>query len=399
MATVSKHMGTAVELQTKRTRFRSAVGPVQSIDLFSVVHYADASYYRDLNVALCDNYDAVYFECLTAARNTSTSASTALKVLRRNVGPSRAASSEAQAIGAVPQMSILDCLARPNFYVADLTAEELANVAARVDDNQGRQLRKKRLHSLIPLIAESSLRVLRATCFLLPCPELAILLVDYIQSGAGSPALPRAPVFLFALLRGDVLSARRVLFSLVVQATTADKANSRVDDLATRRRNLRVLECIRAGTRLGFRNIAVVYGAWHGDNLGRLFEKNLGMDFDSSSWQTALVAETARNGVTWAPFWSRISSSPSSTFSHAGNISKEAVKAPLGSIVALLVILGVFAGASGLDYLNLLGSVTYFAENRNDDNSIVVVALYIARHAPTYFVLRQWLLRGGEDRM
>lgn len=387
----------AVELQTKRTRFRAFSGPIESIDLFSVVHYADASYYDDLNKALSHGYDAVYFECITAMNNVSTNPLTTLRTLRQKVGPSPAACSEAKAIGAVPQMSMLNFHSdQNNFYVADLSTEELKSAPSSFDGEQRPNPKGQPQRSL--RIAESSLRLLRALCFLLPCPELAVLFVDFIQPDSGAAVLPRAPVFLFALLRGDVRAARRVLFSLVVEATTAQRANSRVEDLATRRRNLRVLECIRAGGDLGLRNVAVVYGAWHGDNLGRLFEKNLEMDFDSSSWQTALVAENERDGVTWAPFWSRVVASADNSMLKL-SASEDSAQPPVRSVLALLAVLGCLAGASGLDYLSTVSMLTRLVEKGSDDGIAVAVVSYFARHAPTYFFLRQWLLQGGLDRM
>jgi hypothetical protein len=375
----------AVLLQTKITRFVSvkAGAPVSSVDLYSVVHVADKSYYEELNKELTDAYDAVYFELITERDNLVEDPRTSLMALARPIGPSARAIFQSKALGATPQIKELDL---DSGWIADLSTEEIAELDSQ-RDAQSQEPSSQSTTNATRFAASAGRKLLRICLFLLPCPELHVLLLDGAVSAFQTYLLP---VYMFALLRGDVLTARRLKFSQTMQATTSRLANTQLVDPVTAARNQRVIESILTGFETcRFANVAVVYGAWHCDNLGRLLENQLGLEYHSARWKTAMEAEPALTASSWSRFWS-------SLYAHTepANPMDDRVRFP---ILASSVLLSLVAGVEvcgGLDWSHLVTGIALFLEgcchSAQSDHALEICA-YGIRHGAIYLFLRRWL--------
>jgi hypothetical protein len=376
----------AVLLQTKITRFVSVKpgAPVSSVDLYSVVHVADKSYYEELNKELAESYDAVYFELMTGRDNLAKDARTKLMTLVRPIAPTARAITQSKALGAMPQINELDL---DNGWIADLTMEEIAELDSQ-GDAQGLAPSSLKSGNSAPTFAASAGRKLLRIClFLLPCPELHVLLLDAAESSFQMYLLP---VYTFALLRGDVLTARRLKFSQTIQATTNRLANTQLIDPVTAARNQRVLESILTGfDTCRFTNVAVVYGAWHCDNLGRLLENQLGLEYHSARWKTAMEAEPALTASSWSRFWSSFYAR-----SEAANTKDERVRLPILAGSALFLLVAGVEVCGGLDWSRVVTDIALFLEgyghSAQSDRALEIFA-YGIRHGAIYFFLRQWL--------
>lgn len=382
-ARVHRAPGGAAALQTRVTRYRAARGAAPhlpaTLDLYALVHYADRAYYAALNRAL-SRYDRVYFECITAPTNLSTAPATGLRTLRLPVGASRAAAAEARALALVPQMDAWDS-ALPNGFVADLTTAELAELDLR---SRARPRPRAR-------VASAARNALRAFCFLLPCPEAAALLVDALYSGSagGGGILPRAAAAaLLALARGDLRSARKLVFAHVVEATTAARAVARVADPATRARNLRVLDAVRRGRG---EHVAVVFGAWHAGHLATLCETDLAMRHAGGYWLDAVSAERAEDGRAWA---------------HLSALTRGDPLPPDPFPVAQLAV--IVLAIQGAEVVSAFDYIAAFATSiprifevgagaATQEAAALSVALYTLRHVAGYVMVRNWIVLGGAD--
>lgn len=367
-------------LQTRVTSYRraaDAAGPAE-LDLYSIVHYADREYYLELNRAL-QRYDRVYFECITSDSNVSENASSKLRSLKLPVGPSAKAAAEARGLGLVPQMSAWDS-SLPNGFLADLTTSELAVIA-----------RQSPAAEAVPAdvtmsgLSRLAFSAFRLACFLLPCPEVAVLFADSLRPAAGA-VVPRSfPFFLFALVRGDLRAGRKLLFAQVVEATTRERAVLQVSDVAVRARNLRVLEAVGNG---GGDCVAVVYGAWHSGHLASMCETDLGLRYRGGGWRNAICAEKAADGRAWTRLWALAHGD----VAPAGQLPV----AQLSAIFAVVIGAEVF---SALDYISAFAtSVPTILEDvaaASNEAAALSVLLYSLRHYALYIFLRRWLLYGG----
>jgi hypothetical protein len=346
--------------------------------MYTVVHFGDAtSYYGEINLALrSPAYDSVYHELITSRANMKTDPATSLTYLAREVGPTRAAFLQARSLGLTPQLDQLDV---SNGWIADLTVEEMRLIAAEaalsrcpaaaLSDaaNDGYTL------SAVASVSRASALLLRTMCIFLPCPELNVLLLDSIDPR--SLFTPPVPLSLLALFRGDFLQAKRLLFGQLVQRDTMARANVRLDDVVTAARNQRIVQAMRMGAKKGFRNVAVVVGAFHGDQLGRLFENSFNMEYKSSTWQTVMECGPSSP---WTKFWT----------------------APESAAVPLLLFAGCFLAVLGVELLALIDwcrTLHLLAESlesgvkpTQDSSMARTVGLYFMRHLGVYIFLRRW---------
>jgi hypothetical protein len=377
----------AVVLQTKVTTYRGGGGDgPERLDLFSVLHYADRGYYALLNRALC-TYDRVYFECITDAANVSVDGggAAAERRLRLPVAPSAKAAAEARALGLVAQMDVWDSVL-PNGFVADLNTAELASLSA---GSPGQISAPTAAPPPVARVVGAAFETFRLACFLLPCPEIAVLFADSLRPSAGATAvIPRSPpFFLFALVRGDLRAARKLLFAQVVEATTRERATVQVTDPAVRARNLRVLEAVQNG---GGSTVAVVYGAWHSGHLASMAETELKLAYSCGAWMDAVCAETAADGRAWTRLWAMSQGEAVGT----GDV-------PVLQLLALMSVLLTLEVTSGWDYVTgfatSIPKVLEVGTMASKEAAALSVVLYGLRHGALYFFLRRWLLYGGDD--
>jgi hypothetical protein len=368
--------GGRILLQTKVTSFRcpDPDAQVASIDLYTVVHFGESNYYAGINAALRSTlYDCVYHELITSRANLRIDPCSSLVYLDQSVAPTLPASAQARSLGLIPQLDALDL---HNGCIADLTVEEIRDVVTDTASSAETEAFEQAdvPFAVLALVSRAAAHLIRVICVFLPCPELNIFLFDAIDPD--SLTSPPAPLSLLALFRGDFLRAKRLLFGQLVQRETAARANVRLDDDVTGARNQRVMKSIRTGAKEGYRDIAVVVGAFHGDQLGRMFENSLGMEYSRSSWRTAL---DCGKSCSWTSFW----------------ICPDSVKLPALSFAGIFVsVLGIELLAL-IDWCRTLQSLAGAIEGRDDPDAgsgiMLVGSLYLLRHAGVYVFLKRWL--------
>jgi hypothetical protein len=372
-----------VLFQTKVTKYVSMTreAALSSVDLYSVVHVADEAYYEDLNRDLANPYDAVYFELITAKGNLAMDSFSRQMSLVREISPSARALAQATNLSAVPQVGKLDV---SKGWIADLSAEEIADIESKAGDRnstfRGDEDGMKRTFSRGVRIL-----LLSGLC-ILPCPALHVLLLDAADSDFRHYMLP---LYLFALIRGDITSARRLKFAQSIQANTTRRANTQLVDVVAAARNQRVVRSLVDGVaKSNFKNVAIVYGAWHCDNLGRLLENQLCLEYKSSHWKTAMVAEAALTARVWSKFWASVSMQ-----SEGMDGAEQHARLP---VMAGGVLFSVFAGVeivAAIDWSHTVTMIALALEHVRDasryDQRLELCA-YGIRHSAVYYFLRRW---------
>ena len=218
----------------------------------------------------------------------------------------------------------------------------------------------------------------RALCWLVPCPEAHLLLLDWVWGG-GRPA-PVLGAMLDALASGQIESVRRLAFAQMIvsaQAKGAAGGGSEVPVLV-RRRNERALECLRVALDApGVRRVALLYGGLHmpglaagmvgsrsvGDELGDGLGDGLGFESSTVRWRSVWRVEAPRNRLgafRWA------------------------------ALPALLFLDGTDWAATVTDAAEAFSQQAFFA-------SFAVAALYVVRHGAVYYSLGKWVLEWNKQ--
>lgn len=251
----------SVRLKTAVLHFRKIVPPSSQqsssrgvgneidIDLYGMTHVAQPSYYAELqNLLESGCYDSVLFELITESSNTKavssklpplkSSDSSSMSVsqgitigvgdtqLRQLQVPLYAEATEALAsrLGLVSQM-VLPYHLRDNWFIADLDSETVRQLeTSRRDTNRARASAyrwagrgaDRRLSLKSFFLSDSSFTsILRLFCWLLPAPELGLLLFDWSRTlDARNGGFPKVLLPLLQNLASlNFADARRLAFT------------------------------------------------------------------------------------------------------------------------------------------------------------------------------------------
>ena len=320
--------------------------------------------------------------------------------------------------GLRAQLDALD-LTRPAWYVADMPKEELTRLreeageapvaSARLGSELDRRptseipgvvakarslMERARLHdtanaagALPPALEALAVaargragggpekQLARALCWLVPCPEAHLLLLDWVWGG-GRPA-PVLGAMLDFLTSGQIESVRRLAFAQMIvsaQAKGAVGGGSEVPILV-RRRNERALECLRVALRApGVRRVALLYGGLHMPGLAAGMVGSVGDDAASQDPGLGFESSTVR----WRSVW-RVD--PPRARSGVARWT---------ALPALLILDGVDWAATVTDAAEAFSQEAFFA-------SFAVLALYVVRHGAVYYSLGKWVLEWNKQ--
>lgn len=220
----------------------------------------------------------------------------------------------------------------------------------------------------------------RALCWLVPCPEAHLLLLDWVWGG-GRPA-PVLGAMLDALASGQIESVRRLAFAQMIvsaQAKGAVGGGSEVPILV-RKRNKRALECLRVALDApGVRRVALLYGGLHmpglaaglvgpqtgetGDTQDDLNEDGLGFESSTVRWRSVWRVEAPQTRSTIARWV---------------------------ALPALLFLDGTDWAATVTDAAEAFSQEAFFA-------SFAVLVLYVVRHGAVYYSLGKWVLEWNKQ--
>lgn len=357
----------AVELQAATAVFvppvRGASGSTEAVALAATVHVADAAYYAAL-AERAESYDLCLYELIADERDVVTDAGGGRR-LAVEYAPTPATRALALSHGLVAQLDALP-LTRESWRLADLSRQELA----RLRDAQGEAepaARPAVLEALDVALAGrarvgAGRQVVRLACWMLPCPELQLLLLDWVWAG-GRPAPVLGPL-IDVLARLDVLSARRLAFAQVLVSSQAESAaggSSTSLPVLIKRRNAAAMDTLRrALDEEGCKKVAMLYGGLHMPDLACRVQ------------ETGLVLSE----VQWQPVW-RV------------EVPREDSPLRLAAFPLLLLL-------DAADWVGtLLGSVDGLTGDPSGgglSEVLGLVTLYLLRHAVLYYQLSKTVL-------
>lgn len=276
------------DLQTATLVFDVGAGK-PLVELAALVHVGEEHYYHSFRRSLDGSQRVVLCELMTSAANVDRDGD--VLVLRKAVGPSAAQRSAARAVALVGQLEALAYGEDPSLRrIADVPLEELEERAGTVRPPTV-------LGELASTIARGAIRgagagalrmragpalwqqLFRAGVWLVPCPEVGLLCLDFSWSRTPPTLSPLLTVIARALATGQFALARRCALAQVLLSSGGDGggaagrdafgeaagggAGARLSD-RMRLRNAAALAALeRAVATPGCRLVTMVYGPAH----------------------------------------------------------------------------------------------------------------------------------------
>lgn len=402
------------ELQSATAAFRRPGGEPLEVSLAATVHVGDASYYQGLQDECESSYDCVLFELITAEENlkqgpwptprdptgerpsstasssasSSSSSSPFLPQLAADLTPTEEARDLAGVHGLLAQLDAVD-FRRPAWYVADVPKAELvrmqeaagerplASSPASSSSTAGVRAKAAAAASSgsLPPALEALLvtargragggparQFTRAMCWLVPCPEAHLLLLDWVWGG-GRPA-PVLGAMLDSLAGGKLEAVRRLAFAQMIvsaQAKGAVGGGADVPVLVSKRNDVAV-ECLRkAMTAPGVRKIGLLYGGLHMPGLAKKMAE-LGLEPSTQRWRAVWRVEA-----------------PS--------------RSPLTRWLALPTLLAL----DGTDWAATITDAAEYVGRGSVGAALAACALYVVRHGAVYYSLGKWVLEWNKQ--
>ena len=402
------------ELQSATAAFRRPGGEPLEVSLAATVHVGDASYYQGLQDECESSYDCVLFELITAEENlkqgpwptprdptgerpsstasssasSSSSSSPFLPQLAADLTPTEEARDLAGVHGLLAQLDAVD-FRRPSWYVADVPKAELvrmqeaagerplASSPASSSSTAGVRAKAAAAASSgsLPPALEALLvtargragggparQFTRAMCWLVPCPEAHLLLLDWVWGG-GRPA-PVLGAMLDSLAGGKLEAVRRLAFAQMIvsaQAKGAVGGGADVPVLVSKRNDVAV-ECLRkAMTAPGVRKIGLLYGGLHMPGLAKKMAE-LGLEPSTQRWRAVWRVEA-----------------PS--------------RSPLTRWLALPTLLAL----DGTDWAATITDAAEYVGRGSVGAALAACALYVVRHGAVYYSLGKWVLEWNKQ--
>ena len=406
----------ALELQTASVSLalmdRETRKPFE-LSLLSTVHLAEPPYYAALQRA-CDEYgyDRILYELLVDETSVSVDEAGARR-LSVELQPSPGLAAMAARNRLTTQVGALDCQRDGRWVLADVSRTEWlekeadAGFGAPFADAPARLKLIAPLRSLLtsgPPKDTSDFRPspLRLLLALLPAPEAALLLDDWIASRGAAPA----PVLLAlssAISRFDWGVAGRLSFAQTLASGESTQAGSLAGALV-RWRNARAIEEVDRALAAGCAKVALLYGALHMRDLrAKLQAKYKLVGVSEPQWNTAWSIPLPPDEVTDAI--------ESGVDPRSALAMLRGLLTPLLALLLLLAVdasdwlgvVGSFIHALPTDQLaadaNLIEAYAGFgviaapadAAPGSAGEAVLSAALYMLRHAILYLALERWV--------
>ncbi|KAL3796282.1 hypothetical protein HJC23_008602 [Cyclotella cryptica] len=481
--------GKHYDIQTATTSFRKrlpggndAAGSRDLVvDLHSQIHFGDASYYEYYNHLFDDGYDAVLYELLVGEdmlRPSSVGSHThggSLKSLKplditrgdhsNPIQPTQHDRNTASQYGLVCQVDgIRYC--RDKWIHADLTREEFL-LALNNDQRQPNKSHQettssnspplwalastsptnalqegivssllgppastsgalsRRLFSHLFLPGSSFAILLRTLLWIVPSPELSILLVDWstLTSRTSEIAIP----VMLSLLSGRWGTARRLVFGQVLVGGAGERDESK-NGVLIQKRNERAMDVLRRVVQQqqqqcqlqpngrveqalsreqgkGDGRIALLYGAGHCRDLTRRLI-NEGYFPTKREWRTAFRATPPNLGDFFLDVqdWKKAqyqsqSGSVAATSSWSkdvgNNIFQSMDTSTLESVAVSLVVLPLYLLLGGFDWVSTMSELGNALEVGSYVDGLSSVLIYLVRHVALYVAISKFVVDWG----
>mmetsp|Transcript_23444 Transcript_23444/g.36117 ORF Transcript_23444/g.36117 Transcript_23444/m.36117 type:complete len:504 (+) Transcript_23444:150-1661(+) len=384
-----------VELQTCIQRFtrREPDGTVSTVDLHAQVHFGDPEYFEYFNgentAFARKKYDEVLYELIVSDSLMEVDALSGRRRVATALMPSLADAQTALQYGLACQLDVID-YTQTSWYCADVSKEDITygknggmllfrgggdgNVKGQEVRQQNTVLEmmeafvkpttpakdglKTQLFSNLFLAGDSISSMLRLLLWLVPVPELSVILLDWSSLAPRPGGLsPVAFSVIESIARGDFAAARKLVFSQLVVSGQANEDSSSVvvgmrNDVA-----MKTLTDSIEGDKQSKR-FALMYGALHCRDLHKKLKQN-GFAPSGTEWRTAWTVDIPVTDTT---------------------LTGTAIAIPL------------YFGISGLDWYGTIVDAANDADTLNGYGAVAVVAFYLFRHVALYYSLARFVL-------
>lgn len=422
--------GKHYDIQTAITSFKKrSDANNQVVDLHSQIHFADESYYNYYSDV---NYDATLYELLVG-QDMLTPSRNSLRVLKSMNGmnpiqPTREDRNTALQYGLICQVDgIKYC--QEGWVHADFTREEFLEVIQAGQQSQKKQEDRplwalasasptsvlqegvasllnppalsasntlsRRLFSHLFLPGSSFAILLRSLLWIVPSPELSILLVDWstISSRTSDIAVP----VLLSLITGRWGTARRLVFGQVLVGGASEGDGSK-NGVLIEKRNERAIDVLkRVHEQNGKDKVALLYGASHCQDLTRKLMQE-GYAPVKKEWRTAFRATPPDLGDFYLDVqdWKRLQRQQASSAVDVSSWTLQSVDAStLESVAVSLVVLPLYLLLGGFDWVATISEFVGAVDSGSYVDAIAAAMIYLVRHVALYIAISKFVVDWG----
>lgn len=382
-----------VELQTCIQRFtrRDPDGTVSTVDLHAQVHFGDSEYFEYFNgeqtAFAHKKYDEVLYELIVSDSLMEKDFSGKRRVATALM-PSLADAQTALQYGLECQLDVID-YTQPGWYCADVPKEDISygksgDMVFRGEHGFQKQQSsvrqqntvfemmeafvkpatpargglKTQLFSNLFLAGDSISSMLRFLLWLVPVPELSVILLDWSSLAPRPGGLsPIAFSVIETVARGDFAAARKLVFSQMVVSGQVNEDSSSV--VVGRRNNVALqtlTDSIHGDSKS--KKYALMYGALHCRDLHQKLKK-IGFAPSRTEWRTAWSVD---------------------------------IPATETALTGTAIAIPLYFGISGLDWYSTIVDAANDADGLNGFGAVAVVAFYLFRHVALYYSLARFVL-------
>jgi len=369
-------------LQSATVTLRERDGGDREVRVCALVHYGEAAYYRgvaeDFSVDGRDG-EATLVELITSRVNLVEGGEDGanerdgrrdVKLFRlgAELAPTPEARALARAHGLEAQLDVLDAR-QTGWFVADVTREELIALreeAGEIPVASGSGRSASPTLTIPPALealavtafgragARDPARLFtRLGCWLVPCPEAHLLLLDWVWAGGRPSEVLGAMIDCCA--SGDLLGARRLAFAqMIVSAQARGPAGGGSDEpILVARRNDVAIDGVAKAFKANVERVNLLYGGLHVPGLIECARERLNMEVVNVEWRDA-----------WR------------------------VRPPANASPLRYAVVPLLLGVDGTDWAQSLHDVVVLSAG----GGLLSTLLYIVRHAALYYALGKWLL-------
>jgi len=333
------------------------------LELFPMVHLGDPIYYRQLQEA-ASSHDRVLFELITD-KECIDEDSQGRKRLNTKLFPPKEQIALARDHGLQAQMEALDYSSK-SWFLADLDKDTIQDLQwLRAEGGQPDTLRTmvqgwgSGNFRTLPERCRTLIRNwLRAPVWLVPCPEGAMLTLDWALSSRGK-ITELLSTMLDSIVRLDFKTIKKLSFAQLLVS-----GNQRCDgsqSVIIQERNAVALSQVSLAMEDGCKRTALLYGGLHAPDLDERFRKDLGM---------------RRSKVKWMAAWRIAVPEPK----------------PIQGMVTIGMLASAYLLFDGLDWIMTISGVAEEVADGAINGAVIIVMTYLLRHAVLYSQIGRWLV-------
>ncbi|GFH49320.1 hypothetical protein CTEN210_05796 [Chaetoceros tenuissimus] len=428
------------ELQTAVATYSKTLpdsDSISTIDLHSQLHFGDEMYFDYYNTPEFNSkYDNVFYELIVSNSQLQTKANGS-KYLSKSkdsrfknpVAPTPQDENTANAYNLSCQLNVID-YTQPNFVHCDTTREEYQAIVSKSMSNNVNEeifamastaiapfaeytnalirpitpstdniLSSQRLFSNLFLDGDMLAKVFRILLWSFsPSPEVSVLLLDW-SSLIPKPSGMISPIFipvLEALLTGNILEARRLVFSQLV--TNGQTAGGMDETLVTKRNEValeKMMNCINQEDKRNSSRHALLYGAMHCQDLQNRLVKE-GYSLTNIDWRTAWSVSVPTIGSGNETPQKNVNTSKS-----AGGLSwGQFAFADAKDIGIGLFVVPLYLMIGGLDWISTIKEISHSVDVGSTVDAGLIGIFYLMRHLAMYLGLSKFVVEwDGEVKL